>query len=145
MLFSNFFQRYTVNFLFRLPVAGFLFWATHCPHCCCPYSIRIWHLVSSVLLFCRFSVSILPVVCFCFACFEQLVAHVARFQFISCGWVEAPRWSKSKLNAAGARIFVIGRRATNKRCCSHICIPLQLNFCQQPDCTSFVLTFPDTA
>ena len=134
-----------MNFLFRPLVAGFLFLATHCPHCC-PYSIRIWQLVSSASLFCKFSVSIWPVVCFCFACFEQLVAHVARFQFISCGWLEAPRWSKSKLNAAGARIFVIGRRATNKRCCSHICIPpLQLNFCQQPDCTSFVPSCPDTA
>ena len=102
---------------------------------CCPLdSIRIWQLVSSrlpyiagfLLQFCHLSV--LPVFCL-----EQLVAHVARFQFISCGWLQAPRCSKSKLNAAGARIFVIGRRATNKRCCSHICIePLHLYFCQQP-------------
>ena len=74
-----------------------------------------------LLLYCRFSV--FPVVRFCFACFLFWATGCCQFPVHILGLeLQAPRWSKSKLNAAGAGIFVIGRRATNKRCCSHICI-----------------------
>ena len=77
--------------------------------------------MSLLMLYCR--ISALPVVSFCFACFLFWATGCCQFPVHILGLeLQAPRWSKSKLNAAGAGIFVIGRRATNKRCCSHICI-----------------------
>ena len=115
----HFFLRNIVNFLFRRPVPVFCF------------GQRIAHTVAQSV---SASLSVLPFAVlqvFCFN-FTSCLFLFCLFWATGCArcpfpvhilrLAGAPRWSKSKLNAAGARIFVIGRRATNKRCCSHICI-----------------------